>query len=118
MRNLCASLKPGARAVVELAGKEFLARQYAAKDWHTLEGGRFWLESREVLPGWEKLRVQWVFVGGAEPKEFVVEIRVYSGGELREVMLQAGFGEIEIFGGLDGRPYDREAARLVAVGRK
>ena len=118
MRNLCCSLKPGARAVVELAGKEFLARQYAAKDWHMLEGGRFWLESREVLPGWEKLRVQWVFVGGGEPREFVIEIRVYSGVELREVMLQAGFAEVEIFGGLDGRPYDRESARLVAVGRK
>jgi hypothetical protein len=47
-----------------------------------------------------------------------VETRVYSGAELREVMLQAGFAEVEILGGLDGRPYDREAARLVAVGRK
>jgi SAM-dependent methyltransferase len=118
MRNICASIKPGARAVVDLAGKEFLARQYATKDWHALGGGRFWLECREVLPGWEKLRAQWMFVGSGEPKDFVVEIRVYSGAELQEVMLQAGFAEVEILGGLDGRPYDREAARLVAVGRK
>jgi SAM-dependent methyltransferase len=118
MRNLCSSLKPGARAVVDLAGKEFLAGHYSTKDWHALDGGRFWLESREVLPGWEKLRVQWVFVGGGEQRDFVLEIRIYSGVELREVMLQAGFAEVELLGGLDGRPYDREAARLVAVGRK
>jgi SAM-dependent methyltransferase len=118
MRNLCASLKPGARAVVDLAGKEFLAGRYTTKDWHVLDGGRFWLESREVLPGWEKLRVQWVFVGGEEPRDFVVEIRVYSGVELREMMLQAGFAEVDLLGSLDGKPYDREAARLVAVGRK
>jgi SAM-dependent methyltransferase len=118
MRNLRASLKPGARAVVDLAGKEFLARQYATKDWHDVGVGRFWLECREVLPGWERLRVQWIFVGGGESKDFAVEIRVYSGVELREVMLQAGFAEVEIFGGLDGRPYDRDAPRLVAVGRK
>jgi SAM-dependent methyltransferase len=118
MRNLCASLKRGARVVVDLVGKEFLARQYATKDWHALDCGRFWLESREVLPGWEKLRVQWNFVGGGEPRDFVLEIRIYSGAELREVMLQAGFAEVELLGGLDGRPYDREATRLVAVGRK
>ena len=118
MRNLSASLKPGARAVVDLAGKEFIAGQYTTKDWHALGTGRFWLESREVLPGWERLRVQWTFVGGMEPTEFVVEIRVYSGVELRELMLQAGFAEVELLGGLDGRPYDREASRLVAVGRK
>ncbi len=118
MRNLCASLKPGARAVVDLAGKEFIAGQYAAKDWHTMGTGRFWLESREVLPGWEKLRVRWTFVGGGEPTDFVLEIRVYSGVELREMMLQAGFAEVQLLGGMDGRPYDREARRLVAVGRK
>jgi SAM-dependent methyltransferase len=118
MRNLCASLKSGARAVVDLAGKEFLAGRYCTKDWHALDGGRFWLESREVLPGWERLRVQWTFVGGGETRDFLVEIRIYSGVELREMMLQAGFAEVELLGGLDGRPYDRESARLVAVGRK
>lgn len=62
--------------------------------------------------------MQWTFVGGGEPRDFVLEIRVYSGAGLREVMLQAGFAEVELLGGLDGKPYDREAARLVAVGRK
>jgi hypothetical protein len=103
---------------VDLAGKEFLAGRYAAKDWHALDRGRFWLESREVLPGWERLRVQWIFVGGGEPRDFVLEIRVYSGVELREMMLQAGFAEVELLGSLDGKPYDREATRLVAVARK
>ena len=30
----------------------------------------------------------------------------------------AGFGDIEVFGGLDGIPYDHKARRLVVVGRK
>jgi hypothetical protein len=51
MRNLCASLKPGIRAVVH--GRKEFRQGIITKDWHVLDGGRFWLESREVLPGWE-----------------------------------------------------------------
>jgi hypothetical protein len=42
---------------------------------------------------------------------------VYSGLELRDRLHQAGFATVQLYGGLDGRPYDLEAARLVAVAR-
>jgi hypothetical protein len=48
---------------------------------------------------------------------FELEHTVYSGRELKDRMLQAGFAEVALYGGLDGNPYGREATRLVAVGR-
>jgi hypothetical protein len=33
-------------------------------------------------------------------------------------MKEAGFASVEIFGGLDGRPYDEKAERLVAAARR
>jgi SAM-dependent methyltransferase len=118
MRNLHASLKPGARAAVDVMGKEILPRLFVQRHWQELKGGRFWLSDREMLPGWEKMRNHWVFVGGGERKEFVFEHRIYSGLELADLMRQAGFAEVSVFGGFDGQPYDRNAARLVAVGLK
>ncbi len=116
--NIHASLKPGARAVIDLMGKEVIARQFAPRYWQELQGGRFWLQDREILPGWEMMRNRWVFLGGGERKEFVIEHRIYSGVELADLMSQAGFTEVAVHGGLDGRPYNQDAARLVAVGRK
>jgi SAM-dependent methyltransferase len=118
LRNVYASVKPGARFVIDMASKEFLARTYTPKHWQEVTRGRFWLAEREVLPGWEKLRAHWVFVGGGETREFTFEHRVYSGVELADLMRQAGFAEIGIYGGLDGRPYNHESNRLVIVGKK
>lgn len=118
LRNVHASLKPGAWAAVDVAGKEILARSFMPRHWQELTGGRFWLQEREMVPGWEKMRNHWVFLGGGERKEFVFEHRIYSGVELADLMRQAGFTEACLYGGLDGRPYDRDASRLVAVGRK
>ena len=33
-------------------------------------------------------------------------------------MEQAGFADVKLYGGLDGRAYDSNAQRLIAIGRK
>jgi hypothetical protein len=42
---------------------------------------------------------------------------VYSGQELKDRLLTAGFSRVNLYGDLDGPSYDREASRLVAVAR-
>lgn len=118
LRNIQFSLKPGARAMVDVVGKEILARVFVPRYWQELGKGRFWLQEREVLPAWERIRNHWLFVGAGETRAFTFEHRIYSANELAELMREAGFGEVEVHGGFDGRAYDREAARLIAVGRK
>lgn len=118
LRNIQASLRGGAKVVIDLMGKEIIARQFRPKYWQELESGRLWLQEPEVLPGWEMMRNHWVFLGGGDRKEFVIEHRMYSGVELADLMREAGFTKVALHGALDGRPYDKDAARLVAVGRK
>ena len=48
---------------------------------------------------------------------FQSRLSVYSGLELRDRLLQAGFAAVRLHGNLDGAPYDLDAARLVAVAR-
>ena len=43
---------------------------------------------------------------------------LYSGQELQDRLEQTGFGEVRLFGNLDGEEYGPEARRLIAVARK
>jgi len=45
-------------------------------------------------------------------------LRVYSGRELRDLLVRAGFSSVDLYGGLDGRRYGLEAERLVVVASK
>ena len=77
------------------------------------------LENTMVTEGWERVENHWVFIGedGARFKHRFTHV-VYSGVELRRLLWDAGFDDVELFGGLDGSPYDVEAERLVVVARK
>lgn len=117
-RNFLACLRPGGRLVMELMGKEVLARIFRPRDW-TESGGEFLLMERRLSDDWTWIENRWILLApGAEPIERQVRHRVYAASELRALLLQAGFASVAIHGGLDGRPYDAEASRLVVVATK
>ncbi len=118
LRNLHASLRPGARLVMDMAGKEWLAKIYTPKDWVENPDGSLMLFDREVLPGWTLVRNRWIWIRGAERTEFNFTHRIYSGAELAALLASEGFAVEGIYGSLDGKPYDRNAERLVAVAVK
>jgi len=117
LRNLRESLRPGARLVMEMAGKEILARIYTPKDWIELPDGSLLLFEREVEPGWTHLKNRWISIRDGERTEFHFTHRVYSAAELSALLTEEGFAVEAIHGGLDASPYDRQAQRLVAVAR-
>lgn len=115
-RNMATSLVPGGTLVLELMSKEVLARIFQERDWRPLSGGGYVLEERRLLDGWSRVASRWVLVtadGAVHEHELV--LRLYSGQELRSLLLAAGFAQVELYGSLDGAPYDHQAARLVAV---
>src|SRR5262245_53776900 len=119
VRNLCASLRPGGRLVMELAGKEVIARDFRERTWRVgPDGTSFLLEERRVRPGWVWLENRWVLFDAAGRREFDWLLRMYSGVELDALLRRAGFTAVDLYGSLAGTPYDREARRLVAVARK
>lgn len=118
LRNLHASLRPGGRLLMDMAGREALAAKYTPRDWMEFADGALLLFDREVLPGWSELGNRWIFLKNGERTEFNFTHRVYSGDSLARALRDAGFSIEGIYGSLDGTPYDRSAARLVAVARK
>lgn len=118
LRNLHASLRPGGRIVMQMAGKEVLARIFTPRNWVEYPDGAYLLTEVEMVEGWSKGHNRWIYINGAERRVFDFLVRVYSAQELAGAFRDAGFSAVEVFGDFDGKPYDREAKYLIAVGTK
>jgi len=116
--NICQSLKPGGRLVMEMMGKEVLARIYRRRDWTEKDNGVLFLEERNATRDWTWMQNRWIIIDGTTRHDFSIGHRVYSAAELALAIQESGFKEITIYGSLAGIPYDHEAKRLVAVARK
>jgi SAM-dependent methyltransferase len=117
LKNVHASLKEGARLVIEMMGKEILARVFRERDWHQSNGAYF-LEERRVCKDWTWIENRWILLKGGRKKEFRVCHRLYSAAELGALLKDCGFSEVKAYGDLAGAPYDHQARRLVVVARK
>ncbi|MDX2177928.1 MAG: class I SAM-dependent methyltransferase [Candidatus Sumerlaeia bacterium] len=113
-RGFHRSLRPGGRLLMELVGKEVLARTFRARDW-VREGGAVLIEERVVRDGWDWMTARWTVLNGSERHELTLEHRIYSATELLALLRAAGFGEVRAFGSLEGAPYDHDAKRLVVL---
>ncbi len=118
LRNLCQSLRPGGKLLMDMSGKEVLARVFQKQSWLELEDGTLFLVERTLQGGWEQIENRWVLVRNGKRHEQRFTVRIYSGVELKAMMLAAGFDTVEVYGTLEGAPYDQNARRLVAVGSR
>lgn len=117
-RNLCSALMPQGRLIVEMMGREVLSRIFRQRDWQPIEGGGFFLEERNPSSDWTWMNSRWILIREGQIKEFNITHRIYGGADLSRLLLQAGFQKAELFGDLQGSPYNHMAKRLVVVATK
>lgn len=119
LENLYASLRSGGTVAIEVIGKAFIAAEFNRRTWQEFEDGTLFLARREVEGPWKWLRNRWILV---EPegtrREFEMRHRLYSAVELSELLEESGFRGVRVYGGFDGRDYDRNSRRLLAVAEK
>jgi SAM-dependent methyltransferase len=115
--NVCRSLRPGGRVLLELMGKESIARMFRPRDWQE-RAGILLLEERKPIDHWRFIHSRWTFLKDGRREDFELKIRCFSAVEIEELLTAAGFARIDIFGDVAGAPYDHEARRLVVVARK
>jgi len=116
--NLCLSLRAGGVLLMEMIGKEVIARVFQERDWHEMDDGTIVLEERKVTRDWGWMEARWIMF--KEGKRFEQRFchRPYAATELTSLLLDCGFSSAQAYGGLDGSPYDNKAKRLVVVARK
>ena len=117
LRNVRASLRPDGIFLMDMVGKEWLARHFEPTRSRTLEDGSLFIDRCRVVDDWTGVENEWILIRDGRARTFRLRLAVYSGQELKDRLLQAGFARVDLYGNLDGAPYDREASRLVAVAR-
>jgi SAM-dependent methyltransferase len=118
VENLYHSLKEGGVVLIDMMGKEIMARIYQPRDWSEEEDGSLVLEERKVSDGWDWMENRWIVVRDGLRTDLRLSHRLYSATELCGLFRQAGFRDARAFGGLDGSPYGLTARRLVVVAHK
>lgn len=117
VQNVYRSLKPGGAFIIEMMGKEVLARVFVDKGWEE-EDGLLVLRETKVTGNWGWVENRWIMIRDNERVEHKVSHRPYSAVELTSLLTECGFGRVDVYGDYEGSPYDHKAKRLVAVARK
>jgi len=118
VENVFSSLRQDGKLVMELVGKEILAKIFQPRNWQRWEDGTIMLEEHTVTRNWSWMENTWTVIRPGFYKEFRLSHRVYSASELSTLLFESGFHTVDVYGHLSGIPYDQDAKRLVVVGRK
>jgi SAM-dependent methyltransferase len=118
LRNVHDSLRPDGTFVIDVMGKEVLARIFQPTLSVSSPDGRLFVTRQRILGDWTRVACEWLAIEGTSVRSFRFEHWIYSGRELRELLVQAGFRDVRLFGDFEGGEYGPQATRLVAVARK
>jgi SAM-dependent methyltransferase len=118
LRNAYQSLKPEGAILIDIFGKEPLARKFQPTNSIDCGDGLLLIQRNEICEDWTRCRNEWILVKDGTAKTFNFQTRLYSGQEMKDILHRAGFEEVNVFGDLDGNKYGIDADRLIAVGRK
>jgi len=118
LSNIFTSLKPQGVCVIDVMGKERLAKGFQATTSTRYPDGAVLIEMHEIFDDWTRIRNEWILLRGNRARRFKFHHTIYSGQELKDSLRQAGFAEVKLYGDFDGQPYGLDAPRLIAVARK
>lgn len=115
--NVYHSLKPGGAFLLQMMGKEVLARIFRERDW-TEEKGVLVLQERKLARNWGWIENRWIIIDQGRRTDFYLAHRIYSAMELTSLLSECGFAQVTVYGDLERSLYDHQATMLVAVAHK
>jgi SAM-dependent methyltransferase len=118
LNNIHASLKRRGILVMDLVGKEWLAKVFQPTRSETLENNTLLVQRGEIFDEWSRIRNEWILIKGKRAERFSLHHTLYSGQELKMLLHAAGFPKVKLYGNLEGDEYGLGASRLVVVARK
>jgi SAM-dependent methyltransferase len=118
LRNIHESLAPGGALIMDLTSKEWIAGNFTPTNSHALSDGSILVERHRITDGWQRIENEWILVKNGKARTFKLRHTIYSGTELRDRLVQAGFGDVRLLGDLEGTEYGYGSERLVGVAVK
>jgi SAM-dependent methyltransferase len=118
LKNIHNSLRKNGTLLIDVVAKEVVAKSLRATTSEMQADGTLLVERHEIRDNWTRIRNEWILIRDGTTKHYHFEHTIYSGQELMDRLLEAGFANVELFGDLEGSPFGANAKRLVAVARK
>lgn len=115
--NVYESLKIGGAFLLDMMGKEVLARILQERPWQE-EDGRILLQETKVTEKWSWVENRWIVLKDGERQEFKISHRLFSAAGLTRLLEECGFEGVDAYGDVHGAPYDHAAKRLVVLAHK
>ena len=115
--NVYLSLKNKGVFLIDIMGKEVLARVFCERNWHEVDNNIV-LEERKICKNWSWIDNRWILIKDGKKEEYKISHRIYSAVELTALLNECGFNSIDVYGDLIGEPYDHTAKRLILVAHK
>ena len=107
------ALNPGGCLILELAGKETVAAADEPTRCVVGDDDGLLFQRHWPIDDWTRMANHWVLVEGERATHWHFDVAIYSGAELRALLLEVGFDRVELFGNLEGDPYAERPERLV-----
>jgi cyclopropane fatty-acyl-phospholipid synthase-like methyltransferase len=117
LHNCYYSLKDNGSLLIDLMGKEVVARIFCERESYQLNGSTY-IEERKVSKDWSWMENRWIKQTDNSRQEFKLSHWLYSANELSIMLKEVGFRITKFFGNLGGDPYDHTAQRLIALASK
>jgi len=117
LANMYRSLRKGGTLMIDVMGKEILARIFRERDWQE-QNGSFVLQERKICRSWSWIENRWILLKEGKQYEALISHRLYSAEELSGLLTDSGFSCVNIYGDLTGAEYGHNAKRLIAVANK
>ena len=118
LRHTFTNLKPGGIFLIDVFGKERVARVFQPTAAESFEDGTMLVKRHEIFDDWTRIRNEYIVIRNGQAKTFSFHHTIYSGQELRDRLQLAGFRDVRLYGNLDGDDYGLRAERLIAAARK
>src|SRR5262245_57704190 len=118
LQNVFESLVSGGIFLMDIAGKEIVARHFQTAGAVALPNGDLFIERRQIVDDWQKAETEIITILQGQMRRFPIRLWIFSAGELKALLSDAGFKKVKIYGNLDGAPYGPDATRLIAVCEK
>ncbi len=115
--NVYHSLKNNGIFLIDIMGKEVLARIFCEHSWHEVDNNIV-LEECKIRKNWSWVENRWILIKDGKKEEYKISLRLYSAVELTALLNECGFNRIDIYGDLTGKLYDHTAKRLILVAHK
>lgn len=111
-------LRKGGRFLIDMQGKELLARDYRESEWFDGQDGSIMLVQTTPVDSWCRVENRWGFIKDNTYTERVFSHKMYSAKEIADLLLAGGFFSVECYGSLQGSDYNSQAERLIVLATK